>query len=117
MRAGSVKADALDVGDIHADAVTATRLEGQLSSGNPGSGFAGIVAFPAFAETDPRVDGIVVTPSARGGCPCSWEVEELGKGRWAISRRVSPEALRMIGDGELEPPGETEVYWLAFDLD
>ena len=129
VRAGSVKADALDVGDIHADAVTATRLEGQLSSVNPGSGFAGIVAFPAFAadgagaiaicevETDPRVDGIVVTPSARGGCPCSWEVEELGKGRWAISRRVSPEALRMIGDGELEPPGETEVYWLAFDLD
>ena len=129
IQAGNVKVDALDAGDIRSDAVTATRLEAQLSSVRPGAGFAGIAVFPAFTdedvgvaivceiETDPRVDGLVVTPSSRGGCPCSWEVEELGKGRWAITRMVSPEAVRMIEYGELESPGETEVYWLAFDLE
>ena len=121
VQANRVNTAELEADEVSAGSVTADRLAGTLAVVHPGPGFAGVVVFPAIdapeagtvttceIEVDSRVDGMVVTPSVQDGCPCFWEVEEVGEGRWAISRTFAPGV-------EPAPVGETEVYWLAFDL-
>lgn len=121
---GSVSADTVSTGSLRADSVS-----GMLDGFRVDAGSAGIAAFPpvgsdgtgslstATITVGPNVDAVLVTPFAQGDrFQCTYEVEDLGDGKWRIVRRFAQSELDKMAEGSFAPIGERYACWLAIDF-
>ncbi len=114
---------------ISAKSVQADSIGGVLSGFKVDSSSAGIAAFNAVdasgvgkasvatISVDANVDAVMVTPFSQGDSfQCTYEVENLGEGRWHIVRKFPQSELDKMSQGTFEPITERYVCWLAIDF-
>ncbi len=119
----------MNANSVSTKSIQADSIGGTLSGFKVDSSTAGIASFTpvdasgvgkasvATISVNPSVDAVMVTPFSQGDSfQCTYEVKNLGDGRWNIVRKFPQSELDKMSQGIFEPIDERYVCWLAVDF-